>query len=64
MKPGEEPRPLRIGKLDEFCPVDDFVKSVEDVIPTDKEMDRMFDAVNADKLRSIFLRDPVFHASR
>ncbi|XP_031781531.1 venom acid phosphatase Acph-1 isoform X2 [Nasonia vitripennis] len=56
--PGEEPRAVRLGQRDEFCPVEEFAMIFRHVIPTEEDMSQMFNDMTADRWMNIFLLDP------
>ncbi|XP_058795260.1 prostatic acid phosphatase-like isoform X2 [Phymastichus coffea] len=51
--------PLKLGNHKEFCPIDDYLKLVEPIIPSDNEIDEMLEDVSIRKFRNIFFNDHV-----
>lgn len=50
---------LKLGNHKEFCPIDDYLKLVEPVIPSESEIDEMLEDVSIKTLRNLFFSDSV-----
>ncbi|XP_014215458.1 venom acid phosphatase Acph-1-like isoform X2 [Copidosoma floridanum] len=51
--------PLKLGSFDEYCPVNEYLTIIENIIPTDEEVDAMFNDRKLE-LKEIFVSDFAF----
>lgn len=51
--------PLKLGNFEELCPINEYLKIVENVVPSDEEMNTIFNDINSD-LADILTSDFVF----
>ncbi|XP_058795126.1 testicular acid phosphatase homolog isoform X2 [Phymastichus coffea] len=55
--PNDKHTTLRLGGHDEFCPIDDYLKIVQPVIPTDDELDDFFHDARYKDLKKVLFDD-------
>ncbi|XP_058791854.1 venom acid phosphatase Acph-1-like [Phymastichus coffea] len=48
---------LKLASHEKFCPIEDYLKIVEDVMPSNEEIDDMLADLSAKKIRKIFFKD-------
>ena len=56
---GKEFITLKLGNFQEFCPIDEYLKIIEYIIPSDEEIDKMLSKMNID-LKKISTTDSIF----
>ncbi|XP_058795277.1 lysosomal acid phosphatase-like [Phymastichus coffea] len=49
--------PLKLGSHKEFCPIKDYLKLVESLVPTDQEIDQLLAEVDMKQLKDLFFKD-------
>lgn len=48
---------LKLGSHEELCPIEDYLQIVEDVIPSDKEINAMIGDLTAKNIKKILFED-------
>ena len=60
---GKEFITLKLGNFQEFCPIDEYLKIIEYIIPSEEEIDKMRIEMNID-LKKISSTDSIFWPER